>query len=210
MTHPSNDPERARVVAVFLTALPCYLVGFSCDAPYASPPWWLAVTIGLGPTALASLTFGVLPEAWPCSPVSLFMFAGPEARVLADHTMSGDQRLALSAAVNPLAPAELMGRRVVPHGPAGARMWAESGALHDAVLRVIGFTVCHVEALQVWIRLERQCTSSLKVQPPHTAAHLTRFRTKAQANVGSHPTAHSRSSTAQMASTPSRSRPATC
>ena len=191
----------ARLAAVFLTALPCYLVGFSCDAPCLSPPWWVAVAIGFAPTALTLLGGGqALPEAWPCSPVALFMWPGPQARALADHTMSGDERLALSAATRPLRPGELIGRRVVPHGPAGARLCSEAGALHDAMLRLVGFTLCHVDALQV-------CIAALapRVSLPRSRA----LRRLVPAHCCPGPAAHSRSSAAPTAATPLRLRPPT-
>ncbi len=70
-----------RVGVVFLTTLPGYVLGFSCAAPLLSPAWLLALAVGALPTALALARGAPLPEAWPLSPISLFMWSGEQARV---------------------------------------------------------------------------------------------------------------------------------
>ena len=178
----------ARVGIVFLTTLPCYAVGFSCDAPVGSREWWLAAALALLPTALAVARRRPLPEAWPISPISLFMWNGAQAERLAALLMTGDTRLVLGCATATGAGADaetdatpLLGRRVVHHGerPRGGQgggkgTGEEAGeevVVHDAVLRVVGFTLVHAECgallaaadvrtytrrVEEWLRSERR------------------------------------------------------
>ena len=69
-----------RVGVVFLTTLPGYVLGFSCAAPLLSPAWLLALAVGALPTALALARGAPLPEAWPLSPIALFMWSGEQVR----------------------------------------------------------------------------------------------------------------------------------
>ena len=148
----------ARVGIVFLTTLPCYAVGFSCDAPVGSREWWLAAALGLLPTAFAVVRRKPLPEAWPLSPISLFMWNGAQAERLATLLMTGDTRLVLGCATSTGTGADaetdaapLLGRRVIHHGERPKKGGGSGGGgeeaavLHDAVLRVVGFTLVHAE-----------------------------------------------------------------
>ena len=63
----------------FFTSLPAYLTGFGCTCAVGSPEWLLAAAIGTAPTA----NFALLPEHWPSSPISLFMWSGAQAEVCA-------------------------------------------------------------------------------------------------------------------------------
>jgi hypothetical protein len=67
-----------RVGLIFITSLPAYTIGFSCNAPVASGTWMVASVIGLVPSATAALCGRKLPENWPSSPISLFMFSAPQ------------------------------------------------------------------------------------------------------------------------------------
>jgi hypothetical protein len=111
----------ARVGLIFVTSLPAYTIGFSCTAPVASATWMVAAVIGLMPTATAALFRRRLPENWPSSPISLFMFSAPQvlcavgmhaelqvppdpmrsaqASAMLRLFMNGDTRLVLSAEV---------------------------------------------------------------------------------------------------------------
>ena len=154
----------------FTTTLPCYILGFSCDAAVGSAPWVLAVAIGVLPSAVCMSAGGLLPDEWPLTPFSLFMFEGEVAGRIAHDFMTADTRLVLTTEPPPpagaglnslgeepgLAGSHLEGLRVLrarrepplPEFGSGARQVgsAESpeagpAAVHDAVLRVIAFTV---------------------------------------------------------------------
>ena len=113
---------------------------------------------------------GLLPDEWPLTPFSLFMFEGEVAGRIAHDFMTADTRLVLTTEPPPpagaglnslgeepgLAGPHLEGLRVLrarrepplPEFGSGARQVgsAESpeagpAAVHDAVLRVIAFTV---------------------------------------------------------------------
>ena len=103
-----------KVGALFLTTLPCYLLGFSCEAPVGSAPWALAVAIGVLPSAACLAVGKLLPDEWPLTAVSLFMFDGEAARRIASDLMTGETRLVLATAELPPRH-HLAGLRVVPH-----------------------------------------------------------------------------------------------
>lgn len=86
----------ARVGLVFLTTLPIYIVGFSCKASVFSPEWWFAAAIGIGPSALVAARQRMLPDDWPCSAVSLFMWSGQQADAIIKTMMTGDRRVVLA------------------------------------------------------------------------------------------------------------------
>jgi len=86
----------ARVGLVFLTTLPIYIVGFSCEAPVFSPEWWCAAAIGIGPSAWSVARQRMLPDDWPCSAVSLFMWSGQQADAIIKTMMTGDRRIVLA------------------------------------------------------------------------------------------------------------------
>eukprot|EP00164_Ancoracysta_twista_P011297 GFYU01017368.1.p1 GENE.GFYU01017368.1~~GFYU01017368.1.p1 ORF type:complete len:481 (-),score=89.80 GFYU01017368.1:179-1621(-) len=143
---------------VFFTTLPCYYVGFTCDAAVGSTLWWFAVCVGLGPACWSLATRKPLPDNWPLSPISLFMWSGPQANALARATMVSDQKIVLTTdatarpnvAVTKDDPCGLIGRRVLCHGLIDAKramslMQVPSAeresVAHDCVMRVIGFTL---------------------------------------------------------------------
>ena len=144
-----------KVGLLFLTTLPCYHLGFSCDAPVGSGPWKLAAAIGVLPSAM-SLVAGklLLHEEWPFTPFSFFMFEGTAAKRIASDLMTEETRLVLATSESPATHAELVGARVMPHillrlaeltgdDGAAAAQGAEAVAVHDGVLRVISFTTAH-------------------------------------------------------------------
>lgn len=201
----------AHVGFAFLTVLPSYALGFhavttdargaagsdsnsnTADLELWGAGWWCAAVVGLLPSAVA-LARGSpsLPEAWPWSPISLFMWNGKQATVLQHLLMTEDTRLVLSSTQVPPA----VGCSVIPHGFVGAAAAAmeatkqsasslgsrtalnrrdssgSAGAgagaggsrgggnrgggyssvrtlvVHDAVLRVIGFTLVQGDLLR--------------------------------------------------------------
>ena len=132
----------------FLTTLPCYLLGFSCNAPIGSAPWALAVAIGVLPSILSLATGSLLPDEWPLAPFTLFMFDGEAARRIASDFMTSDTRLVLTIAeppprdyLNPVVSSDLVGLRVVRHELlSDSEEAAEPMVVHDGVMRVIAFT----------------------------------------------------------------------
>ena len=155
-----------QVGIAFLTSIPAYAIGFCGydDAPgmvgFEPGPWFCAVAVGLGPTALAMVRGSAfpLPEEWPCSPISLFMFSGRQASQLSRALMTGSTRVVLltkNAAQQLKAQARHGAKenasaariRVAQHGFVGrtnaAHAARQTGAevAHDAVLRTIGFTL---------------------------------------------------------------------
>ena len=139
----------AFVGIVFLTTLPSYIVGFSCAAPMGSAPWCLAAAVALLPSVcglLGRLAAGsprpLFAEDWPISPISLFMWNGEQAQILISHLMKGNTRVVLSPAG--LWRGDLVGSPVVHHGDKFKDNDDGGGVVvtaHDAVLRVIGFTL---------------------------------------------------------------------
>lgn len=128
---------------VFMTTITTYIVGFGCDAAAGSRPWLIAVGIGLLPTALSCATGRSLPEAWPCTSSALFMWNSSQAARIAAHFMTGDTRLVLATGREH----NLVGLKVVHHGLAQEAADDESAGapavVHDAVLRILGFTLLH-------------------------------------------------------------------
>jgi hypothetical protein len=100
-----------KVGLVFLTTLPAYYIGFSCNAPVGSLLWLAASLLAWGPTLVSVATGRPIPESWPLSPCALFMWSGPDARWLAAATMTGETRLVLFSEV--LFSEGLVGRRVL-------------------------------------------------------------------------------------------------
>ncbi|CAK0876155.1 unnamed protein product [Prorocentrum cordatum] len=131
---------------VFLTTLPTYVHGFSCDARVGSAEWWLAAGVALLPSALALARGRQLAEDWPCTPCSLFMWSGAQAERLSRLTMTGTTRLVLATRRTAQAHPGLVGALVLHHGGSGAfgtKGAPASPAVHDAVLRATGFTLLH-------------------------------------------------------------------
>eukprot|EP00934_Nitzschia_sp_Nitz4_P000056 Nitzschia sp. Nitz4//scaffold30_size153850//131475//132818//NITZ4_002795-RA/size153850-processed-gene-0.22-mRNA-1//1//CDS//3329547315//56//frame0 len=130
-----------KVGVVFITSLPAYVYGFYCTAPIASPAWQVAVVLGLGPT-IASMFLLPLPENWPLTPVSLFMWNGTTAQALLRLFMTRDTRLVL--ATEAVANMDIVGLRVLHHGELLTSAQKDAGSspvVHDAVLRILGFTM---------------------------------------------------------------------
>jgi len=145
----------AKVGLVFFTTLPMYTLGFTATAQVGSWPWTLAATIGFAPTLVKlALTGRLLPEDWPSSPLSLFMWNGKQAATWAPLLLKGDTRLVMST--RPMSHEELLACVVVHHsgfsiqggrkpefdfrGPGGANV------VHDGVLRVLTHTFCSSHA----------------------------------------------------------------
>jgi hypothetical protein len=82
-----------RVGLVFFTTLPAYVIGFQSVAACGSTEWWLAALVGLAPSLLVCASRKLLPDIWPCSSVSLFMWSGEQARALSEKLMCRDTRL---------------------------------------------------------------------------------------------------------------------
>lgn len=125
-----------KVGLAFFTVLPSYIYGFSCAAAVGSMPHLSAVCVGLLPTLWCLLRRRLLPEDWPSCPIALFMWSGDHAAAMAAALMTGDTRVVLCTAA--VAQRGVVGLPVVHHGATGAR---GSDVVHDAVLRVIGFTL---------------------------------------------------------------------
>ena len=130
-----------KVGIVFITSLPCYIVGFCCSAAIGSAPWAAAAILGLLPT-VASAVLGVpLPEDWPSSSISLFMWNGAQAERLSALLMTGDTRVVLSARRPPQV------GDVIAHSMtrflASAPKAGDEDVVHDCVLRLVGYTLAH-------------------------------------------------------------------
>lgn len=137
-----------RVALVFFTVLPCYFIGFlALDVPIASPPWFVAASIGLLPSLLPlALLRRQLPESWPISPISLFMWSGSQAAPLLRSLMKEDTRVVLTTAAGTAH--NIVGATIVHHliaVPAAIAVSASQDIVHDSVLRVIGLTLVHDE-----------------------------------------------------------------
>ena len=144
-----------KVGIVFFTTLPMYTLGFTATAQVGSWPWALAATIGFAPTLVkVALTGRLLPEDWPFSPLSLFMWNGEQAAAWAPLLLKGDTRLVMST--RPMSHQELLGCAVVYHfgfSIQGGRkpefdFRAPEGVpvVHDGVLRVLTHTFCSSHA----------------------------------------------------------------
>jgi hypothetical protein len=157
----------AQVGLLFLTALPSYISGFSCEAAVGSGPWVVAACAGLGPSLLSALG---LPtgESWPLSPVQLFMWSGGAARALQQALMTGGTRAVLGSAA---VVSSAAGLPVVPTGVPAARVAAllarskQPAALHDALTRVIGFTTCQGSLAGAALTLRRAPSGGWLAQP---------------------------------------------
>ena len=135
---------------VFISTVGCYLVGFACEAPSGDAAWWVAAAVGLLPSLLVWVRGRPWIESWPYSACALFMFNGPQADTIARLFMTGQTRLILFTEAAAAAAGGLVGRPVAYHGLAGeatAANAADGVCVHDAVLRVVGFTLLHREAL---------------------------------------------------------------
>lgn len=142
-----------KVASSFWTTIPVYLYGFSCQAEFASKPWFLALAIAFGPTLVATILKGgedgsglILPENWPWTPVGLFAWQGTVADVLSQLLMTGDTRLVLTTPK--VAATGLVGLRVLHQGELrdhDEKMVTEqkdfTDDVHDAVMRTVGFTL---------------------------------------------------------------------
>jgi hypothetical protein len=149
-----------KVGIVFITTISNYLIGFRCTALIGTGPWWIALMVAMLPNLIAFGPFGQqIPEDWPLSAVSLFMWSGSQAKILAETLMTGNTRVVLATA-DKSSPHSIMGLPVLHHGAVAPTTKAQSNdddmkrssgqadvAVHDCVLRVIGFTILQ-EALQ--------------------------------------------------------------
>jgi hypothetical protein len=128
-----------KLALIFCTTPPLYnFLAFTCDAAIGSLAWFLAAAIALRPL------FFAVSETWPLSPVHLFMWSGHQARSMSRLLMLGDTRLVLGT--RQCTAATALDCPVRPHGLVGGSSSGGSGMtglleLHDAVMRVIGFTL---------------------------------------------------------------------
>ena len=162
-----------QVGIVFATTLPTYIIGFQSPAGIGTTPWLWAVVVALTPTLHPWLggqqqqPYDMLPENWPSSPISLFMWSGDQAKWLAETLMTGQTRVVLGTADKTAS--NIVGRFVIHHGAvaplrdnttaatnSSSSTTSKSAsitstlkdtqqqgdpAVHDCVLRVIGFTI---------------------------------------------------------------------
>jgi hypothetical protein len=97
----------------------------------------VAASIGMGPT-LISILLLAMPENWPFTPVSLFMWNGKTAQCLLRLLMTGDTRMVLATTRVASCHEDLKGLRVLHHGEV---IEGKEDVVHDCVLRTIGFTI---------------------------------------------------------------------
>ena len=190
----------AQVALAFFTVLPSYLVAFSCPAAAFTPHAGLAALVGLlAPGAWCAARRGLLPEAWPVSPVNLFLWNGAQARALATQLMTGDTRVVMSAD----AQADIVGRTVMHHGAVMRNDddATAKGVVHDSVLRVVGFTIVQgdlydaaperdgewnisrfVQKLEEWLARERRVVE-MRTGRPLVRAYFVRIADKKVAEV---------------------------
>jgi hypothetical protein len=142
-----------KVGVVFITTISNYLIGFRCTALIGTGPWWMAFVVAFLPNLIAWGPFGQpIPEDWPLSAVSLFMWSGSQAKILATTLMTGDTRVVLATA-DKSSLQSIIGLPVIHHGAVAPTKSTQStsndnkersgaqAAAHDCVLRVIGFTI---------------------------------------------------------------------
>mmetsp|Transcript_61704 Transcript_61704/g.145887 ORF Transcript_61704/g.145887 Transcript_61704/m.145887 type:complete len:182 (-) Transcript_61704:38-583(-) len=111
-------------------------------APVGSATWFVALAMGLGPTAICLFANRLLPECWPVSPIALFMWSETQAKAIASLAMTGRSRIILFT--KDQSESELPGALVLHHGLLDARKPPKGrSVVHDSVLRVIGFTLLH-------------------------------------------------------------------
>ena len=126
---------------LFFTTLSAYVVGFSyCSCQIFSVEWWVAFTIGILPNLFVVITGRLLPEIWPSSAISLFMWNGSQARLLADTTMIGDTRIVMTTK-NITDTNELVGKQVISSiTPLSDELKNQDFIVHDIHFRIIFFT----------------------------------------------------------------------
>ncbi|CAB9506342.1 expressed unknown protein [Seminavis robusta] len=148
-----------QVGIVFITTISTYIVGFQCSALIGTGPWWSAVLVSFLPNLICLGPFAtMIPENWPLSAVSLFMWNGGQAKLLAETLMTGETRVVLATAEKST-PQSIVGLPVIHHGAVAPRSGGTVGihgtprgadrAVHDSVLRVIGFTLLQENLLPV-------------------------------------------------------------
>ena len=142
-----------RVGLLFVTTLAPYWIGFSCPAVIGSSEWFVAAIIAVGPALFCVMFQTLLPEQWPSSAISLFMFNGYQSKALAENFMIGDKRVVLCHEDTLKGRRRhLVGARV--EGKTFGNIKASAGlqakqksagdlsfVVHDAVLRVIAFVL---------------------------------------------------------------------
>ena len=93
----------------------------------------------------------MLTEDWPCTPASLFMFNGDQAGNIAALFMTGSTRMVLCS--NPEATeSDIVGAEILYHGGLAddwnAKKAGNISVVHDAVLRLFGWTLVHQNILE--------------------------------------------------------------
>ena len=133
-----------RVGLVFFTTFPAYVVGFRCAASPCTPEWMLAALVAFVPSVVSIWRQKLLPDIWPCSSISLFMWSGEQAEALAHNLMLADLRVVMCTDETWSARG-IMGLPVLHHGGLSKdfenQRDRERGRVHDVVLRAIGFTL---------------------------------------------------------------------
>ena len=187
----------SRVALVFLTTLPSYIYGFGCPAPHGSAAWWLAASVGLLPSLVALCRRRLLPEDWPSTPCSLFMWGGAQAERMSRNMMTGRLRIVLATREVGERPGGVAGLPVLHHGGSGAFGMGsshEGDAVHDGVLRAMGYTLVHgglvrafdlpgsggeeamlralLRALEQWMARERRLLETASGRPLARAFHV--------------------------------------
>ncbi|CAE8582863.1 unnamed protein product [Polarella glacialis] len=145
---------------LFLTALPSYLVGFGCPAPWLSRPWCTAALVALLPSACTALRGRPLSESWPLTPISLFMWSGEQAALLSQALMTRDTRVVMCTAA---APQDIRGLPVVYSGFATSGELPGQFVVHDAVARVIGFTLAQGDLANTLVGSREDPLSSVSI-----------------------------------------------
>mmetsp|Transcript_6385 Transcript_6385/g.13381 ORF Transcript_6385/g.13381 Transcript_6385/m.13381 type:complete len:473 (-) Transcript_6385:36-1454(-) len=155
-----------QVGLVFLSTFPIYIMGFQSDGvePWTGQnigPWITALIIGLLPFFLLVIQFlqhqlfhqncfpnMILPEDWPLSAISLFMWSGESAGIMHRLLMTLDTRMVFATSAT-LSAGDIVGRKVIQHDNS---TWAwnqcfqvansiqKDPVVHCCRMRSIGFT----------------------------------------------------------------------
>lgn len=140
---------------LFMTALPSYLVGFGCRATLGTKPWFLAAFTAFLPSVYTALKGRPLSESWPLTPTALFMWSGEHADLLCRSLMNGETKVVMSTAA---VPQDVTNLRNIPNG--GVNLASLRGqVVHDALTRVIGFTLAHGDLASAALTIRENVSS---------------------------------------------------